>query len=117
MRTNLVLEKSVDFAVEIVKFCDALKQLQMNVIAHQLLKSGTAIGANIFEAQHAESRADFVHKMKLAAKEANETFYWLTIITRVNGQCDEISSLQIRVVELLKLLSKIIVSARRGNRI
>jgi four helix bundle protein len=50
------------------------------VISNQLLKSGTSIGANVFEAQYAESRIDFIHKMKIAQKEANETLYWLLLL-------------------------------------
>jgi four helix bundle protein len=49
------------------------------IISNQLLKAGTSIGANIFEAQYAESRIDFIHKMKIAQKEANETLYWLIL--------------------------------------
>ena len=54
------------------------------VIANQLLKSGTSIGANVFEAQYSESRVDFIHKMKIALKEANETLYWLTLCQQMD---------------------------------
>ena len=59
---NVIVDKSWDFAVEIVKFCELLEFNKKFVVAKQLLKSGTSIGANVFEAQHAESKADFVHK-------------------------------------------------------
>ena len=76
---NIVVEKSLQFSVEIIKFCELLDEHKKFVIAKQLLRSGTSIGANIFEAQHAESKADFIHKMKIAIKEANETLYWLIV--------------------------------------
>ena len=70
---NEILELSIDFALEIVQFSEILESRRKFVIANQILKSGTSIGANIFEAQSAESRADFIHKMKIADKEAKET--------------------------------------------
>ena len=74
-KQNPIVDKSFHFAVEIVEFCDLLYENKKYVIAQQLLKSGTSIGANIREAQNAESKADFIHKMKIAAKEADETEY------------------------------------------
>jgi len=72
---NPIVDKSFQFAIEIVEFCDLLYVNRKYVIGQQLLKSGTSIGANIREAQNAESKADFIHKMKIAAKEADETEY------------------------------------------
>jgi four helix bundle protein len=74
---NLIVDKTFDFAVKIIEYCELLESRKKFVISNQLLKSGTSIGANVSEAQNAESRADFIHKIKLAAKEANETNYWL----------------------------------------
>ncbi|HTS44135.1 MAG TPA: four helix bundle protein [Puia sp.] len=74
-KKNVILEKSLDFSVSLIRFCDRLQTQKKFIIAGQLLQCGTSIGANIFEAQHAESRADFIHKMKIAVKEANETLY------------------------------------------
>lgn len=79
MAKNIVVEKSLEFSIEIIKFCEKLDENRKYVISKQLLRSGTAIGANIFESQHAESRLDFIHKLKVALKEANETLYWLSI--------------------------------------
>jgi four helix bundle protein len=73
MKKNEVLELSIGFAVEIVKYCEVLEEKKKFVIAHQLLKSGTSIGANVKEAQNSESKQDFIHKLKIAAKEAEET--------------------------------------------
>jgi four helix bundle protein len=79
MREGPIVKKSIDFSVSIINYCDLLDTKKKFVVANQLLKSGTSIGANVFEAQHSESRLDFIHKMKIALKEANETFYWLSL--------------------------------------
>ena len=76
---NPVLKHSFEFAILIVDYCDKLQQEKRFVVSNQLLKSGTSIGANIMEAQNAESKADFIHKMKIAAKEAGEAQYWLML--------------------------------------
>jgi four helix bundle protein len=80
MRDWPIVKKTLDFSIEIINYCNSLDIKRKFIISNQLLKSGTAIGANVFEAQHSESRLDFIHKMKIALKEANETFYWLTIL-------------------------------------
>jgi four helix bundle protein len=67
-KDNLIVRKSFDFSVSIIKYCEVLIQSRKYVIANQLLRSGTSIGANIFEAQNAESKADFIHKMKSQPK-------------------------------------------------
>lgn len=69
MKTNIILEKSFQFALEIIEYCEQLENLRKFVISNQLLKSGTSIGANIREAQNAESKNDFIHKFKISAKE------------------------------------------------
>ncbi len=74
-KKNVILEKSFDFALKIIEFSELLENHKKYVISRQLLKSGTSIGANIREAQSAESKADFIHKLKIAAKEAEETEY------------------------------------------
>ena len=65
---NPVVEKSLAFALMIIEFCELLETQRKFVVANQLLKSGTSIGANIHEAQNAESRVDFIHKLKIAVK-------------------------------------------------
>ena len=81
------------------------------VLANQLMKSGTSIGANVFEAQNAESKADFIHKMKIAAKEASETLYWLILCERSEGyQFDK--KLRSDLDEIIRILSKIISTSK-----
>lgn len=74
---NPILKLSFDFALMVVAYCEGLENARKYIIARQLLKSGTSIGANAMEAQNAESKADIIHKMKIAAKEAEELQYWL----------------------------------------
>lgn len=85
------------------------------MIAKQLLRSGTAIGALVREAEQAESKPDFVHKMAIALKEANETEYWLELLheTKFLDQT-AFSSIHLDIVELIKLLTSIIKSTKEG---
>jgi len=78
-KQNLIVDLTIQFALNIIDYCDLLESNKKYVIANQLLKSGTSIDANVHEAQNAESKADFIHKLKIAAKEADETDYWLIL--------------------------------------
>ena len=75
-KPNVILEKTFQFSLRIVELCNVLEENRKYAIANQLLRSGTSIGANVREAQNAESQQDFIHKFKIAAK---ETMYWLDI--------------------------------------
>lgn len=79
IKDNLIVTKTINFSLLIIEFCEELESKRKFVIANQLLRSGTAIGANVHEAQNAESKADFIHKIKIAAKELDETKYWLIL--------------------------------------
>ncbi len=109
---NEILELSVRFALDIIAFTDVLESKKKYVISNQLLKSGTSIGANVHEAQSAESRADFIHKMKVADKEAKETGYWLLLCERSPG-LPSAENLQINLLSIQKLLSKIISTSKK----
>jgi four helix bundle protein len=109
---NVIVEKSLDFSVEAIKFCESLETQKKFVIARQLLRSGTSIGANVFEAQHAESKADFIHKMKVAIKEANETLYWLLLCERSSSYPTN-TTLKSSSEELIRIISKIIFSSKK----
>lgn len=81
MGKGAVYEKSFDFALRIVKLYKYLcEEKREYVLSKQILRSGTAIGALVREAEHAESKADFIHKMAIVLKEANETQYWLELL-------------------------------------
>jgi four helix bundle protein len=114
MEENVILNKSIDFSLEIITFCELLEEKRKYVIANQLLKSGTSIGANIHEAQNAESRADFIHKMKIAAKEIEETKYWLLLCERAKSYpFNEDLKEQLRVISLI--VYKIISSSKSNK--
>lgn len=114
MESNMVQDLSIEFSLEIIDFCEFLKNEKKYVLADQLLRSGTSIGANIHEAQSAESRMDFIHKLKIAAKEASETEYWLILCNRSNHLPSN-TLLAEKVTSLQKLLSSIISSARKND--
>src|SRR5690554_82543 len=113
-RPNVIRDKSFAFAIRIVGLYKYLSSEKREyVMSKQLLRSGTAIGALVREAAHAESRADFIHKMAIAQKEANETEYWLELLFQTefldNEQFEPISD---DIKELNKILASIIVSSK-----
>ena len=79
-----LLPKSMDFAVSVIHLVKHLKSQRESIISNQIGRSGTSIGANIREAQYANSRADFISKLQIALKEANETGSWLELLFRTN---------------------------------
>ncbi|MEM9077838.1 MAG: four helix bundle protein [Bacteroidota bacterium] len=113
VRSNIIVEKSTYFAIRIIEFCELLEKKRKYVISKQLLKSGTSIGANIREAQNAESKADFIHKLKIAAKELEETKYWLELCDRSNTYPFE-ENLKKSADEISLILGKIISTSKKG---
>ena len=111
---NLVLKLSFDFSLLIIEFCDKLELAKKFVIARQLLKAGTSIGANAMEAQNAESKADFIHKFKIAAKEAEETQYWLLLCEYSKSYPDCADLIQ-KIDEINNVIGKIISTSKRKN--
>lgn len=109
---NVIVEKSFGFSLKLLGYCEKLDEQRRFVIARQLLRCGTAIGANVFEAQDAESKADFIHKMKIAAKEARETQYWLMLCNKCSSYPKE-PVLEQSIIEIIKILGKIIATSHR----
>jgi four helix bundle protein len=109
IKKNIIMEKSKAFALRIIKLYNYLcKNKKEYIIAKQLLKSGTSIGANVKEAQCAQSKKDFTAKMYIAFKEANETEYWLELLYDSDYINDfEFDSIKNDNEELLKLLTSI----------
>ena len=109
MKENIIVEKSLDFAVRIVNLRKYLiKEHNEYVMSKQLLRCGTSIGANVAEAQRGQSKADFIAKMTIALKEANETEYWLRLLYRTQYLSKEqYESINIDIQELLGLLVSI----------
>ncbi|MEO9805079.1 MAG: four helix bundle protein [Reichenbachiella sp.] len=111
-KENLIVSLTLQFALDIVVFTEKLEEMKKFVVARQILKSGTSIGANVREAQNAESKADFIHKLKIAAKEADETGYWLEICRHSQNYCFD-PELTEQLISITKVLSKIIGSSKR----
>ena len=114
MKENIIRTKSFNFSVKIVKLYKSIvAEKKEFVLSRQLIRSGTSIGAMVRESEQAESRADFIHKLSIALKEANETDYWLDLLK----ESDYISDLEYNEVkedigEILKLLTKIIKTSK-----
>ena len=111
---SIIEEKSLVFALRIIKAFRFLKEQKgEHVMSKQLLRGGTAIGALIREAEFAESKKDFIHKLHIALKEANETDYWLTLLHE-SAYINDIAfqSVQTDCTELIKLLTSIIKSSK-----
>lgn len=117
MKENLIKEKSFAFAVRIVNLSKYLREHHKEFdLSRQLLRSGTAIGALYREAQYAESKADFIHKIAIAQKEANETIYWLELLQATDYLDNEqFESINDDALRLLKIVTKIIKSAKKNN--
>ncbi|MEZ4803588.1 MAG: four helix bundle protein [Gelidibacter sp.] len=112
---NVVKIKSYQFAIRIVHLYKLLvEENKEYTLSKQLLRSGTSIGANVREAEHAESKADFIHKLSMALKEANETEYWLDLLKETGYlNNSEYISIQFDIKEILKLLTSIIKTAKQ----
>ena len=112
-KENVILTKTIAFSLLIIDFCESLEKQRKFVIANQLLKAGTSIGANIHEAQNAESRADFIHKVKIAAKEVEEVKYWLILCKEAKSYpFDE--NLEHHIKEIGLIIYKILSSSKKS---
>jgi len=106
VKESILLDKSLSFALRVVKLSRYLQECHKEyVLSRQVLRSGTAIGALIREAQYAQSKADFLNKLTIALKEANETKYWLHILAESEYITKTMyQSIEPEAEELLKLL-------------
>ncbi len=114
MKKNIIKDKSFEFALKVVKLNKLLvNEKKEYVLSKQILRSGTAIGAMVRESEHAESKADFINKLSIALKEANETEYWLELLYKSDyiGE-DKFNSLSNDISEILRLLISIIRSSK-----
>jgi len=117
MNENIVRDKSFKFAVRIVNFYKLLIERKEYVMSKQILRSGTSIGANIREAQNAQSNADFIHKLSISQKETDETLYWLELLKETEYISEtEFNSLSDDCTELLKLLRSIIITSKNKSK-
>ena len=107
---NIIVEKSLDFAVRIVNL---YKYLGENALTKQLLRSGTSVGANVKEGAYGQSKADFVSKMSIALKEAVETIYWLELLNKTEYLTKEqYASINDDCSEIVKILTAIVKNSK-----
>jgi four helix bundle protein len=113
---SIVLEKSFNFSLEIIKLYQTLQAHKEYVISKQLLRSVTSVGANINEATAAISKPDFIHKMSLASKEARETRYWLMLLSKSELVKADYSEYLEKVDELIRMLTAIVKTSQIKGR-
>lgn len=111
-RQNLIVDLTFKFALDIIAYSEAIKSGKKYEMASQIFRSGTSIGANTREAQNAESKADFIHKFKIAAKEADEVHYWLTLCRSSEFYPDPDEELFIKLHSIQLIITKIIASSK-----
>ena len=113
-KENVFLTKSFAFAVKVVRTSQSLIENKEYVLSKQLLRSGTAVGALIREAQNAESRADFIHKLAIAQEECDETIYWLELLKETNYLNEsDFRNLKFGAEELLKMIRSSIITTKQ----
>jgi four helix bundle protein len=109
---NTIVRMTFEFSLEIIAFADVLREQKRYAFSGQVIRSGCSVGANVKEAQGAESKADFVHKMKVAYKEAEEVEYWLELCDFA-ANYPKPGNLLPKIESILKVLNKIISSSKR----
>ncbi|MFY9153803.1 MAG: four helix bundle protein [Prolixibacteraceae bacterium] len=112
-KENVIVNLTFEFALKIIDFCDDLDGMKKFALSNQLFKSGTSIGANVREAQNAESKADFVHKFKISAKEVEETEYWL-LLCQHSKKLPDPPDLLADLEPIKKIINKIIGTSKRS---
>lgn len=117
MKNNVVRNKSFDFAIRIVKLYQYLNNNKKEfILSKQLLRSGTSVGAMIREAEHAESKSDFIHKFAIAQKEANETVYWLELLKATDYLNEkEFENIYNDAITILKLITSILKTSKKQS--
>ncbi len=112
---NLIVRLPFEFALDIINYCELLEAKKKFILANQLLKSGTSIGANVWEAQNSESKNDFIHKFKISAKEMDETAFWL-LLCKYAANYPQNESLMIKLENISKIINKIISTSKERNK-
>ena len=117
-KPNPLVEKSYLFSIKLVKTVKGLQNKQNEfILSKQLLRSGTAVGALIFEGQYAQSSADFINKLSISLKEANETKYWIVLLNETEYIDNSHFSTLLSVIEdILKMLTSSIKTAKQNNK-
>ena len=111
MENNIILQKTIEFSTKVIGIGERLQREKNFILSNQLVRAGTAIGAMVHEAQSSESRLDFLHKLKIADKEANETMYWITLLEKTDPGFD--NEIRKQLMEIRRLLGSIIMTCRK----
>ena len=119
MRTQgITYEKAKAFAIEVIALCNELRDKGEYVMSKQILKAGTSIGANYCEALGSESPQDFVHKLSISLKEANETYFWLDILhTSGYIDTDRFDTIKAQLEEIYKMMNSASITVKKSNNI
>jgi len=114
-KDNVIVKLTFQFTLDVIDFAEILREQRRFSFADQTLRAGCSVGANVKEAQNAESKADFIHKLKIAAKEAEETEYWLELCEFAKNY-PKPGKLLKDVESILKVLAKIISTSRKNGK-
>jgi four helix bundle protein len=109
-----IYRKTIEFSINLLSLYKELERNKEYIISKQLMRAGTSIGANVQEATSAQSRRDFINKMSIAAKEAKEARYWLILLSEGELINFDYSKLLSEIDEIIKILSKIIITAKNN---
>jgi len=112
-KKNIIVKLTFDFSIKVIKFSEELRNIHKYEMSSQIFRSGTSIGANIREAQNAESKADFIHKFKISAKEADELEYWLLLCKESEFYPNPAIQLFSDLESIIKIISKIIATSKK----
>jgi len=116
MKKNILFDKALAFGVRTLKLAKLLKEQNQDIIAKQILRSGTSIGANIAESEYASSNADFVNKLQISRKEASETRYWLYLLHEAQELDKKLFfSLCADLDEIIKILAASVVTVKNKS--
>lgn len=110
---NVIVEMTFEFALNSIQYGEQLEENRKYILANQFLRSATSIGANVREAQNAESKKDFIHKMKIAAKELDETKYWLELMSKTPSYPSNQHLIQ-QIAPIERILNKIISTSKKS---
>ncbi len=114
IENNLILKLTIEFSLAVIDYCEILDSNKKYIVSRQLLRAATSIGANSMEAQNAESKADFIHKLKIAAKEADETQYWLLLCEQAKNYPNS-KNLSESLLKIQRVLNKILGTVKQKN--
>ena len=113
-KENIIVKLTFKLSLEVIEFSEELRRKQKYEMASQVFRSGTSIGANVVEAQNAESKKDFIHKFKIAAKEADELQYWLMLCEQSEHYPKPNKIILENLKSIINIISKIISSSKKN---